>query len=498
MSSLITPSLSRYKKVIQGLTPYSGHPKLKFLVEKACLKHYPGATHSVFPSIVGEIKRLSTPCHRAIDLRDYFNDCAAFQHNDIVHHLDEISKENLVSEIEKHNNVLTLITYQTVLSLAKERYLKNDGEFISKNKKNDDILRIEEQPLVNTTFCHSKAVNYTSDSFAFISDRYCSMEPHQLDCVIEEAAPVHIIRVGHGLIRIKTNQKELSPKLLYLKNHHPKININNTIPAFSLSVDVAKTTPQSDGSVFIDLKVNNQLTLSSIKEVLPNYIESRIKANNSNLHEQFTPLKHSILAKAHKQWWNSTRNTYALLAEVQGGELVKSLLLTNKTQDPILDFMNKGQKIGFDTLSRECIRLSTHSNIISNGIVGVSFFNGHYYIETRREFLMTRLWREAVRKGHAYILSFSLTPIKDAPELCYSPSALPSYIGPEFAILNHKTTGKTKNLLIGVNYLLQFSELNSLIEQFPKEDNTDDYPNFIEKTAYKDNKGTTLFCSITL
>ena len=96
------------------------------------------------------------------------------------------------------------------------------------------------------------------------------------------------------------------------------------------------------------------------------------------------------------------------------------------------------------------------------------------------------------------ISSLSLTPIKDAPELCYSPSALPSYIGPEFAILNHKTTGKTKNLLIGVNYLLQFSELNSLIEQFPKEDNTDDYPNFIEKTAYKDNKGTTLFCSITL
>ena len=170
MSSLITPSLSRYKKSNPRANSRPWASQIKIFGRKSLFETLPWSNAFLCSRALGEIKRLSTPCHRAIDLRDYFNDCAAFQHNDIVHHLDEISKENLVSEIEKHNNVLTLITYQTVLSLAKERYLKNDGEFISKNKKNDDILRIEKEPLVNTTFCHSKAVNYTSDSFAFISD----------------------------------------------------------------------------------------------------------------------------------------------------------------------------------------------------------------------------------------------------------------------------------------------------------------------------------------
>lgn len=493
MSTFITPSLSRYQKIILSLIPVAGHEKLTTIVKNACREHFPSALPSVYQGIAIEILRLSKPCNRKIDLRDFFSPCEPFIHDKIIHYLDDESKVHLIEELEKYDDKLNLVTYYKVIERAKERHLSLASGEHKRRLVNDGEL-MKSTRLVNNLFCNAKQLNYTSDAFISAS---ASPLNTTTDEFISNATKVELFRVGHGLIRLKSTHSGINPKWLLITNHHHKINNNGKeIPNIKLSVERIRETKQSETRYLVDLKVNHEDTRSLDREALELYIEERLAANNENLHEQFEPLKESITSKAYKQWWGSQTQTVTMFCQT-----------TKQNISPLFSLKNSGNSNIFDFLSKDMSVLDSLPNFALPGIlksednvskIGVALIDGEYFIERREEFLSTKLWRKAVVEKSAILLGVFANKFKGADDMTHTPSALPSHVGPEFAVLNHPAAQHIKDETAPINTLFHFSELNTLIEALPKEPDSDAYLPFIRSTATKHckTKPLTKICNV--
>ncbi len=128
----VQADLLEHKTIILSLIPYANNAKLDTLIRKLT----DGVKESVRFLIKMEIKRLSQPCFRTIDLRSMFSDCERVHYQNLCHYLDSEAKNFFYESVEKNNGVYSIHLYEKLMSNARDRYS------LKKSKEDKKITKI--------------------------------------------------------------------------------------------------------------------------------------------------------------------------------------------------------------------------------------------------------------------------------------------------------------------------------------------------------------------
>jgi hypothetical protein len=472
MPAMIAPKLARYKKIILSLVPHAEHPRLPYVVKQACERYFPGILESVHFEIKIEVQRLATPCMRKIDLRAYFDECEEYEHNKVIHYLDDTSKGVFIEGIANNNGVLNTLLYNSIVDNSRIRFRKAqekervdlEGVRVRKGLPPHPVL---EQALTNNVLCTSSRSKHSSNSSVSIyapgsmSDDERNKHLFHTEIMTCTSKTVRFYIAADDCERMGTSF------FLDIYSHDKEIaNIMGAQKHIIIQmVFVRKILISSNKHVMVECAPSNKNMESALLE-FNGYCMARWQANIFNTAEQQEPLKSSILAKAHQQYYNTSTDSITLLTAKFSSGYRPAIGLKNKRNSESWLFFNKEDKCALShifnapEMQHACERSNNEERIL-----GVAYNKGRYYCEWDRTLLTSEVWAEIVRKKSGLVFNVSFESINGS-ELAHVKSALPDYMGPEFAILNRPAPKKVNELLDVTRRKVTLTPLNGVLENF--------------------------------
>jgi cupin superfamily acireductone dioxygenase involved in methionine salvage len=472
MSAMIAPKLARYKKIILSLVPHAEHPRLSHVVKQACERYFPGVLESVHFEIKLEVQRLATPCMRKIDLRIYFDDCEEYEHNKVVHHLDDVAKIVFVDGVLNNNGILNAVLYNNIVDTSKLRFRNTQEEeriLLEKQRSREGLppQPIFEQSLQNNLLCSSSRIKHSSKSTVSLYAP-SSMSDDEIN---EHLFYSEILACTANGVRFHVAKEDYANLgahfFLDLYSHDKEIeNIMGAKKHIVVQMRFIRTIPVSnDKCVMVECAPSNK-NMESALLAFNGYCAARWQANTINANEQQEPLKSSILAKAHQQFYNTSTDSITLLIAKFSSGYRPAVGLKNKRNSELWRFFDKESKCELSHIfnTPEMQRACEGSN--NDGyFLGVTYNDGKYYCEWDRALLASELWAEITRKKTGFVFHISFESI-NASQLAHVKSALPDYMGHEFAILNRPAPKKVSELLDVTRRKVTLTPLNGLLENF--------------------------------
>jgi hypothetical protein len=194
------------------------------------------------------------------------------------------------------------------------------------------------------------------------------------------------------------------------------------------------------------------------------YCAARWQANTLNDNEQQEPLKSSILAKAHQQFYNTSTDSITLLTAKFSSGYRPAIGLKNKRNSVLWRFFDKEDECVmshiFHTpeMQRACERSNNDGHLL-----GVACHEGQYYYESDRMLLTSPVWAEITRKKAGFVFNISFESINGS-QLAHVKSEL------RILRLNINKTGRLaskhfkdeSNCLQRINQFMHREVLNTL------------------------------------
>lgn len=469
MAHYLPSGLARYHGVILSLLPYSKHEKLQEAVTKVCQKYHPSSLPSVHHEIVMEIRKLARPCTRCIDLRTYFEDSKPYPYEHITHYLDQTATDTFRQGVEKNDGVFNLVLYHQIVENAKSRYselIQSKQQVPERStQKSSEIAVVEEQSLVNTLFCKTPKLSHNSKlSWSAHNWTDESLSIHRLDNNQAE-----IIRFDQSRLRIQFGQRKPANDIffVYIYEHDPHIidawKTNLPLP-LCVTKTRSRTTPNGE-SWDVRLNENNA---PEVLALVAGYLQAKYRANHRLLHEQFDPLRSSVLAKCHAQWWRAHSSQLGLLCGLTEKKWRATHRLNNERNQGLLQFVPSD-------VTNWMERLITHPDLqsqieaalgASEHTLGLFLHQGRVWVETRAEKLYHASWRQAICAGQARLVKYRITSV-DPLQMSHTPSALPDHAGGEFALLNQPPRRKVRTGLASCLRAIYFDDISSIFSALP-------------------------------
>lgn len=469
MAAQLSKDLAQFKTIILSLIAYATHPKLDTLIEKLT----PDIIGSTRFLIKMEIKRLAKPCALIIDFRPYFDHCVPMQHNNICHHLDEISKTLFLDSIKKNNGVFSIYIYNELTEKAQQRHRAQlSAQEKSQIRSKIAIEEVQQVSLVNNNFFNDPQISGKSKCRLFSYDPLGMSKKGKL-AIGCEVTPLDV-NANNCVIKTPLQSIEAEETLVYLwfYDHDSALAFDQEI-VLEFSVEEHKKTQSGQHSHYL-LK----LSQSSEKQMLYLFNEllaKRLTLTQQSQTKQIQPLIASINAKFHEQFLLSNTLDIAMLcAQYQAGWR-PSISLKTPSNQKLWKFFSDDK--GSDPL----VRLFCNSDIQA-AINSQTEFDDYAYVlkhqyitHNQTTFQYIIIWQSQLENDYAahalltrYLLNGDYRYVRlrvlpvNAQQDAYVPSALPDYISPAMALLNRPHNKQTTTLLKASTQLAILTDVTEL------------------------------------
>lgn len=352
--SQVQADLLEHKTIILSLIPYANNTKLDALIRKLT----EGVKESVRFLIKMEIKRLSQPCFRVVDLRSMFSDCEKVHYQNLCHYLDSEAKSFFYEAVEKNNGTYSIHLYEKLMSNARERYSLNMAKCESKSPDSYDCRNekqrnsIEVVPLVTEIEPNLQACSVSSQLRLFYRDVSSCKNPESF-LISSSCLDIILIKDGNIVFDVESSPFHDIANECYImfNNHSRELGISDDITICVSVHSYQEYTKKGEKLTRYYLKV---IPSKSKQEQIALYKQFVIKYNRAlkEFKRNHIPsLVGSIMAKSHEQFViNATTDIPVLIAKYSENWRPTVLLETASNKGSISIFSENGSGNKFEQL----------------------------------------------------------------------------------------------------------------------------------------------------
>lgn len=464
----LNSDIERFSSTILSLVPYSHHPKLDELIRKI-EKH---ARESERFLIKMEIKRLSQPCSRVIDLREMFPDSEPVHYNNLCHFLDKQSKDVFFESIDRNGGMYTIYLYESIVNKAKQVHSKE----LKKRKEKEKSVSITDRlnnnisliPLVNTAEAVTENCAVGSCVELFSKDPLNVKDKTPFS--ITDSA-IDLVCVTKKVIMVDFDAAELHEVsrtiFISLSGHTGGLVFSQDI-VLAVTVQSFKTFKRGGKE-----KVRYYLTLDRAKSkdaqmaTFKQYLIAYEKAKRAYFESLVPALIGNVKAKAYEQFITSCNSSVTLLVARFREYYRPSVTIKTKANQAFMD------RIGINnhTAIERVLLTSKIQNAISTN---ASFREIGVWVRGKTSYWLTLTeYVNAIETGGLNIRSTEDLMFIDIEGKAISPmqtyrheQVVSQDIAREFNVLEHNLSSDVSALLRGSGYQIILSERNDIKQIF--------------------------------
>ncbi|MCF2900902.1 hypothetical protein L1267_10855 [Pseudoalteromonas sp. OFAV1] len=452
----------KYQKTIRSLIPYAEHKRLGELINKL----EKSANKSVQFLIKMEIKRLSKPCNRVIDLRYLFPDAKPYFYNNTKHYFDNDSLSDFKDLLKSSSGIYTILIYDKILKNAYLRYnlqkdksnkvnaaaaknnqplqvieLYNKLELYKKpcdvccefNFYYKDISRVATPSRYSIPFMFdSKLVNINKDFLAFDVDKDSVIEGEVFLVINNQSRSVGFIE------QVCIGIKALSNKLINTKHGDKKRYY------FKLDKEISR---KDEIKRYID------------------FIRCFEEAKNKHLQNHIEPVKNNVKIKYAEQFIINSTISIPMTLSKQEGRWQSSSILQTWLNTKLLNHLMLKNRFIIDAALQESKfqRLILNKKSIDCCIVISNIGNTFYYHDFDK--YVSGCYSDWISKNSIddlmiLRLSGHTTNIQEDSTI---QSKLPNDILQSLGVFDIQLSSESKNILAMSEYYLEVSPLTEII-----------------------------------
>ncbi len=459
----MTNDLAEHSYLIQKLAPFAEKPEFSRLLNEATEDF--SNEHRFLLKM--EMKRLSKPCIRSIDLRTRVSSpCELISHQGIKHYLHQPAVY-LFEELVERYGIYTFGVYESVSSLAEHEFNANAGAMTSiedqqpdSRKSNSDKYIVNSKQLLHYSHRCEERMNY-----------------------------VVLIEIFLG------NNKSLFATTVDISISGLKLKLKSTesldmIKAFS-SVNIVFRGFASDSGLIKDAIEYRVLGISGDGEkarihvyrdsrkgpqLFNNYVKKLIKIHKRKYKVNLDNSVAALSDKIHEQSFASTTPSLSVFLDSHDPQTpVAKFACVNGTNKEIMDYWldeDDEQNIGF--LLNPTRLLSLITNLSSNACLWAYSFTHikggkvYFYSATNAELelqpeLKSVFLSYASRKASWRVYKIACTDID--PKSAYVPSAMPSGINRKIDRLNRPLVPRLESKLQNIKHMISLIDVTHLVAQ---------------------------------
>ncbi len=429
-----------------------------------------------------EIMNLSRDVHRVIDLRTFFKDnCEKFIYKGITHFLDEISKNELINELNRYAGNYTLGVYKYIMQKAKARYKANPHALFNIPPKTEKIYltKFFQRKDERLYFTKKVSIFYNSPE---------KMTKNAFNNFAIEGITTDISSTGLS-IKIPKEKIRRTDGLIHVWMHGIEAEFK-----FSDRVIITyeiKNTFEKNNHIYFSLDYHCK-QFSNVKDEFmafsKSYLEAQKKRNNLPVENTVNAIK----VKASEQFIIARLKSLPVFLIEQNGVWLPGAQFKTANNTNIGLFANINDNKDF--LRSLCVLPSIQSRISS----GERFYdylflmpvkdksNKTYYVALPHKGLigndfLKKIARSAHQKNNLKL--YRIDGNTTSPEeQCHVPSSLPSSAGEAFETMNQQPIERAKSLSKVLKRMIVLSDFSDSI----------DYLNLLNDTSDKQENDVNL------
>lgn len=454
--------LTDFAETIKKLRHSHNHPELGKRIERA----EPGAKKAETFLIKMEIKRLSQPVQRRIDLRQISKtDCKQVSKAGVQHYLDEEAVTDFDAEYEQYNNQYTSGVFEYVLSRAKARAKNTNGSLSSKQLPAPAHLSLNKffQRKDERLYLASKIYVYYRD-------------PNKLDLKERPAYRIEGMTtdISESGLRLKIAFKDYKPlKQLYIQFVGLEQEFELGKKLF-VSYRILRNETQAGNALLIVTLDETQPaeTIKTCRLVIKKCIHTQRRRNRISVENTIE----AVNLKIHEQFINTNMNCLPMLLMQQSNAWLPKTVLLNDSNAGIQQFMQHPSR-GFilaHVFANEVIqnRLSSEEDFVStffvlrfrdkNKALNFALFRFDEAVENEA---IKALLTKGLKQGSVRLFRAHICPI-DPLATYHVPSSLPDSAGEAFANLNRVPSKKLTKMVSGFERMCVVCDITSSARLF--------------------------------
>lgn len=466
----MTNELSQHSYLINKLAPLVEQPEFSRLLNEAT-KDFSNENRFLLKM---EMKRLSKPCIRSIDLRVRVNSpCELVSFQGIKHYLHQPAVQLFAQLVEQYAGY-TFGVYESILDLAEHEFKANTGivtsneeQKIDSRKSNSEKYIVTNQQLLNFSQRHEERMNYVVVIEIFL-DNNKSLFAATIDISL------------NGLKLKLKNPSELD----MIKSLAP---VNIVFRGFQSDSGLTKETIEyrvlSISGEAEQARIHVYRDARSGPQIFNNYVKNLIKSNKRKYKVNLDNAVAALDDKIHEQAFASTTPSLSVFVDTHDPQTpTAKFACVNGTNKEIMDYWldeNDEQHIGFLLNPPRLLRML--NSVSSDDCLWVYAFTHikdgkvYFYSATSAELehepeLKAVFLSYASRKVSWRVYKVVCSAID--PQSAYVPSAMPTGINRKIDRLNRPLTPRLESKLQHIKHMISVTDVTHLVAQQCYQKNT--------------------------
>ncbi|MFT5542386.1 MAG: hypothetical protein ACI97K_000388 [Glaciecola sp.] len=466
----MTNDLSEHQYLIHKLAPFVEKPDFTRLLNEAT-KDLSNEKRFLLKM---EMKRLSKPCIRSIDLRTRVtSNCELFSFQGIKHYLHAPAVELFEDLIERYG-IFTFGVYESVLSLAEHEFNANAGSMTSTDDPQQDSKKsssekyiVKNQALLAFPHRHEERMNYVVLIELFLDNN--------------ESVFASTVDISPSGLKLKLKV----PEQLGMVKAFTPVNIifrglppDSELTKQSIEYRVLGISGEDEQA-----KIHLQRDIRVGPQFFNNYIKKLIKIHKRKYKVNLNNTVQALEDKIYEQAFASTTPALSIFVDSQFKQRpLAKFACVNGTNKEIMDYWldeNDQQNIGFLVNSERLNELMSKSG--SNACIWVYAFTHikdgkvYFYSATAEELdakpdLRAVFLSYASRKVSWRVYKIVCSDID--PKSAYLPTAMPSGINRKIDRLNRPLSPRLESKLQFIQNMLSVTDITHLVAQQCYQKNT--------------------------
>jgi hypothetical protein len=459
----MTNELSQHSYLINKLAPFVEKPEFSRLLNEAT-KDFSNENRFLLKM---EMKRLSKPCIRSIDLRTRVSSpCELVSFQGIKHYLHQPAVQLFAQLVEQYDSY-TFGVYESVLDLAEHQFNANVGTMtsteeqkIDSRKSNSEKYIVTNQQLLNFSHRREERMNYVVLIEIFLDNNKSlfaatvDISPNGLKLKLKNPSELDMI-------------KALAPVSIVFRGAQSDSGLTKETIEYRV-LRISGEAEQARIHVYRDSRSGPQ--------IFNNYVNNLIKSNKRKYKVNLDNAVAALDDKIHEQAFASTTPSLSVFVDIQDPQTpTAKFACVNGTNKEIMDYWldeNDEQNIGFllnpPRLFRMLNSASSDDCLWAYAFTHIKDGKVYFYSATSAELehepeLKSVFLSYASRKVSWRVYKVVCSDID--PQSAYVPSAMPTGINRKIDRLNRPLTPRLELKLQNIKHMISVTDVTHLVAQ---------------------------------
>jgi hypothetical protein len=459
----MTNDLSQHSYLINKLAPFVEKPEFSRLLNEAT-KDFSNENRFLLKM---EMKRLSKPCIRSIDLRTRVSSpCELVSFQGIKHYLHQPAVQLFAQLVEQYAGY-TFGVYESVLNLAEQEFKAKTGTMtpteeqkIASRKSNSEKYIVTNQQLLNFSHRCEERMNYVVLIEIFLDNNKSllaatvDISPNGLNLKLKNPSELDLI-------------KAFTPVSIVFRGFQADSGLTKEIIEYRV-LGISGEAEQTRIHVYRDSR--------SGSEIFNNYVKNLIKSHKSKYKVNLDNAVAALDDKIHEQAFASTTPSLSVFVDTQDPQTpTAKFACVNGTNKEIMDYWldeDDEQKIGFLLNPSRLLKMLSSSSsddcLWAYAFTHIKDGKVYFYSATSAELehepaLKAVFLSYASRKVSWRVYKVVCSDID--PQSAYVPSAMPTGINRKIDRLNRPLIPRLEAKLKNIKHMLSVTDVTHLVAQ---------------------------------